>query len=238
MMRKDAEHSGDSVQRQPILQMNGLGRTVNGTNVVETVSLQIPTGGVVAIVGPSGAGKSSLLRLLNRLDEPTTGTVLLDGVDYRTIPPQELRRQVGMVMQSPHLFPGTVAENIRFGPHQRGEELSQETIEELLERVKLRGYSSRDVSNLSVGEAQRVSLARTLANSPRVLLLDEPTAALDAATRDSVEALICSIIREGELTCLIVTHDEDQARRLASQVLVLESGRLAAFGPVEEVLNA
>jgi putative ABC transport system ATP-binding protein len=163
--------------------------------------------------------------------------VLLDEEDYRTLPPQELRRRVGMVMQSPHLFPGTVAENIRFGPRQRGEELPIESIEWLLERVGLVGYADRDVSNLSGGEAQRVSLARTLANTPEVLLLDEPTSALDEATQRGVEDLIYSIIHQGSLTCLIVTHDTQQAARLATHVMVLEKGKLVGFGPIEEVLD-
>jgi putative ABC transport system ATP-binding protein len=193
---------------------------------------------VVAIVGPSGAGKSTFLRLLNRLDEPTEGTVLLEGVDYRSLLPQELRRRLGMVMQSPFLFPGTVAENIRFGPRQRDEELPDHEVGELLRRVGLEGYGERDVANLSGGEAQRVSLARTLANSPEVLLLDEPTSALDDATQGEVEELICGIISEQGLTCLIVTHDTAQARRMASQALVLEGGRRVAFGRIEEVLDA
>ena len=125
-----------------------------------------------------GAGKSSFLRLLNRLDEPTSGTVLLDGKDYHEIGPRELRRRVGMVMQMAYLFPGTVAANIAFGPQQQHEPISLEQIERLLERVGLPGYQDHDVNNLSGGEAQRVSLARTLANSPEVVLLDEPTSAL------------------------------------------------------------
>jgi putative ABC transport system ATP-binding protein len=143
-----------------------------------------------------------------------------------------------MVMQSPYLFPGTVAENIRFGPRQREEELPQESIEQLLERVGLVGYAERDVSNLSGGEAQRVSLARTLANSPEVLLLDEPTSALDEATQRDVEDLILGIIREQGFTCLLITHDTDQARRMATHVIVLEVGKLVSFGPVGEVLDA
>jgi UDP-glucose/iron transport system ATP-binding protein len=125
------------------------------------------------------AGKSSFLRLLNRLDEPTGGTVLLDGVDYHQIPPRELRRTVGLVTQRPFLFAGTVHQNVGFGPRQRGDTISDARTEELLARVGLSGYANRDVANLSGGEAQRVSLARALANSPRVQLLDEPTSALD-----------------------------------------------------------
>jgi putative ABC transport system ATP-binding protein len=225
-------------EEKVILQAEHLSRVVGDTRLVDDISVQVQQGSIVAIVGPSGAGKSSFLRLLNRLDEPTTGTVWLEGIDYRTIPPQDLRRRVGMVMQSPHLFPGTVADNVRFGPRQRGEELWAESVERLLEQVGLVGYADRDVSNLSGGEAQRVSLARTLANSPEVLLLDEPTSALDETTQRGVEDLICSIIHRGSLTCLIVTHDTQQAARLATHVMVMERGKLVEFGPVEEILDA
>ena len=221
-----------------ILQTQHLSRVINDKRLVDDISIQVKRETIVAIVGPSGAGKSSFLRLLNRLDEPTGGTVWLEGRDYRMLLPQELRRRVGMVMQSPHLFPGTVAENIRFGPRQRQEELPQGTIEGLLEQVRLSGYAERDVSNLSEGEAQRVSLARTLANSPEVLLLDEPTSALDESTQRDVEDLILGIIREQGLTCLFITHNTEQAQRIATHVIVLEAGKLVRFGPVEEVLRA
>jgi putative ABC transport system ATP-binding protein len=221
-----------------ILRTENLSHAVDGTHLVDHISVEIQAGDVAALVGPSGAGKSSFLRLLNRLDEPTEGTVFLKGVDYREIPPQDLRRQVGMVMQSPYLFRGTVSDNLRFGPLQRGEELSREAMEKLLARVNLSGYANRDVGNLSGGEAQRVSLARTLANAPGILLLDEPTSSLDDNTQRDVERLICEIIRDGELTALIVTHDKDQARRMARRVMVLESGRLVDFGLTKEVLGA
>ncbi len=215
-----------------------LSRVVKGVAIVDDVSVDVFHQEVMAVVGPSGAGKTSFLRLINRLDEPTRGTVYLDGVDYRTIPPRELRRRVGMVMQFPYLFPGTVADNIRFAPRQRGEEIRDEEIDRLLAQVDLPGYRERDVSQLSGGEAQRVSLARTLANSPEVLLLDEPTSALDDKAKASVEALIVRIIREQKLTCLIVTHDNAQALRMANRAMVMEKGRLVAVGPVQEVLGA
>lgn len=221
-----------------MIQVERLSYVVGGKRLVDGVSLDVRKGQAVAIVGPSGAGKSTFLRLLNRLDEPTEGTVLLDGVDYRSLPPQALRRRVGMVMQSPHLFPGTVAENLCFGPRLRNEDLPGDEIEGLLQRVNLAGYAGRDVANLSGGEAQRVSLARTLANGPEVLLLDEPTSALDDATRGEVEELIYGIIGDRGLTCLIVTHDTAQARRMVSHVMVMENGRRVAFGRVEEVLDA
>ncbi|MCB0189747.1 MAG: ATP-binding cassette domain-containing protein, partial [Caldilineaceae bacterium] len=150
---------------QPILQTEHLTRTVEETQLVDDISIAVQQGELLAIIGPSGAGKSSFLRLLNRLDEPTAGTVYLDGQDYRTIPPHALRRRVGMVMQAPYLFPGTVTANLRYGPAQRGETLTADTVEQLLNRVGLAGYGDREISRLSGGEAQRVSLARTLANN-------------------------------------------------------------------------
>ncbi len=205
---------------------------------MQDANFEVRHGEVLAITGPSGSGKPSLLRLLNRLDEPTTGSVFVDGIDYRTIEARELRRKLGMVTQRPYLFPGTVAENLRFGPAQRGQTLPPEAIEELLAQVGLKGYAGRDVANLSGGEAQRVSVARTLANSPVVLLLDEPTSALDDAAKLEVESTIQKVVRDQGLTCVMVTHDLAQASRLAGRALLLEGGRIVRAGPVEEVLHA
>jgi len=205
---------------------------------VENATFAVRSGEVLAIVGPSGAGKSSLLRLLNRLDEPTSGTVFVEGIDYREMAPQELRRKLGMVMQRPFLFPGTVAGNLDFGPKQRGENLSDEAVAALLERVGLKGYAARNVANLSGGEAQRVSVARTLANSPLVLLLDEPTSALDETSKREVEALLQEIVHDHQLTCVMVTHDSAQAMRLAGRALMMEGGRIVREGGIREVWHA
>jgi putative ABC transport system ATP-binding protein len=230
-----------SLDRSPevlALETRALSRGVPGKLLVDAVSIQIPPGEVLAVVGPSGAGKSSFLRLLNRLDEPTGGIVLLNGEDYRGIAPRELRRRVGMVMQTAYLFPGSVAANIEFGPRQHGETLSTEQIAALLDRVGLAGYQDRDVGNLSGGEAQRVSVARTLANAPEALLLDEPTSALDEASARGIEALLLDIIQERRMTCVIVTHNTAQAARIAGRAMVLEAGRLVSIGPTKEVLDA
>ena len=226
------------VTSDPVLRTEHLGRVVKEKILVEDVTFEVLTGEVLAIVGPSGSGKSSLLRLLNRLDEPTSGEVYVEGTDYRQIAPRELRRKLGLVNQRPYLFPGTVEHNLRFGPLQRGESLSQDSIEQLLARVGLKGYASRNVANLSGGEAQRVSVARTLANSPLVLLLDEPTSALDETSKLDVESTIQRVVREQGLTCILVTHDTAQAARLAERALVLQAGRILRHGPISEVLYA
>ena len=221
-----------------VLRTDNLTRTVGSRKLVDGICVAIRSGEVLAVVGSSGSGKSSLLRLLNRLDEPTSGTVFLEDVDYRQIPPCELRRRVGMVTQRAFLFPGTVYENLGFGPRQRGETLSENLAQELLTRVGLPDYLARDVANLSGGEAQRISIARALANIPGVLLLDEPTSALDEATKSGIESLLRDIIRERSLTCVMVTHDVAQAARMATSVMMLEGGRVIRKGTVREVLHA
>jgi putative ABC transport system ATP-binding protein len=152
--------------------------------------------------------------------------------------PRELRRRIGMVMQRAYLFPGTVAENVAFGPQQQGQIMSSEEIERLLAQVGLSGYASRDTLTLSGGEAQRVAITRALANQPEVLLLDEPTSALDEIARRGVETLLESLVRQRHLTCVWVTHSTEQARTMADKVLAIDSGRIAAYGSVAEVLHA
>jgi putative ABC transport system ATP-binding protein len=230
--------SAPSISAPVILRAEQLGRSVHDHVLIRDANFELRKGDVLAITGRSGSGKTSLLRLLNRLDEPTSGTVFVEGQDYHTIEPRELRRKLGMVTQRPYLFPGSVSDNLRFGPAQRGEILASEAIADLLALVGLKSYASRDVANLSGGEAQRVSVARTLANSPLVLLLDEPTSALDDAAKFEVESAIQKIVQEQGLTCVVVTHDVAQAARLAGRALVLESGRIVRDGPAEEVLRA
>lgn len=220
-----------------ILEVKRLVRSAGAKVIVNDVSFDVYTGELLTIVGPSGAGKSSLLRLLNRLDEPTSGSVLLGGKEYREIPTRELRRQVGMVMQRPFVFPGTVAENLRFGPRQQGKNLPDSEIERLLSAVGLTGFAREQVTHLSGGEAQRVCFARALANQPTILLLDEPTSSLDEAAKFEAEAVIRTIAKQG-VTSVLVTHDLAQARRLATRVARLEAGKLIQIGPVSEVLNA
>jgi putative ABC transport system ATP-binding protein len=220
-----------------ILRTEDLSYAAGEKKIVDGVTLAVARGEVLCVLGPSGSGKSSFLRLLNRLSEPTGGTVWLEDVDTRQVPPRELRRRMGMVTQQAFLFAGTVAENVRFGPQQRAKTLSDDGVEQLLRAVGLRGYGERGISNLSGGEAQRVSLARALANEPTVLLLDEPTSALDERSKGEIEALIRQIVRDQQLTCVMVTHDVAQARRMADRVALFAQGRLAGLGTVVEVLD-
>jgi putative ABC transport system ATP-binding protein len=237
-LAKTSYHPTDRADQTTAIETKNLSRAVADKVLVSNVTLRVQKGEVLAVVGPSGAGKSSFLRLLNRLDEPTGGTVLLNGQDYRAIAPQELRRRVGMVMQTAYLFPGAVAANIAFGPLHQRETISPEAIAALLERVGLPDYEARDVSTLSGGEAQRVSLARTLANSPEVLLLDEPTSALDETTARSIEELLLGIIRERQMTCVIVTHDGGQAARIADRKMYLKGGKLVTFAAMNGTSHA
>ncbi len=222
----------------PLLRTEHLTRAVGDRLLVDDVSVEVWRGDVVGVVGPSGAGKSSFLRLINRLDEPTGGTVYLEGRDYRSLTPRELRRRVGMVMQTAALFPGTVAENVTFGPRQHGTVVSEATVSTLLRQVGLAGFEERDAEALSGGEAQRVAIARALANEPSVLLLDEPTSALDDASKRGIEALLREVMRARSLTCLVITHDMAQAARIATRVLALAAGRVRHVGDVREVLRA
>jgi len=221
-----------------VLRAEKLGRRVGEKTILTDISFEVTVTDLLGIVGASGSGKSSLLRLLNRLDEPTSGVVYVDGQDYRQLPPRELRRRVGMVTQRPFLFPGDVASNLRFGPAQRGESVPNEEIARLLERVGLSGFASREVSVLSGGEQQRVSLARALANHPEVVLLDEPTSALDDDSKLGIEGLITSLVRDHGLTCVMVTHDRQQARRMCNRVILLEAGHVVQTGTAMEVLGA
>jgi putative ABC transport system ATP-binding protein len=219
------------------LRAEGLSYEIEGERILDRVSLDVASGETVAIVGPSGAGKSSLLRLLNRLDEPTEGTVYLDGTDYRTLAPETLRKRVGLVLQDPALRTGTVRENVTIGPRLRGETVSETRVAELLDAVGLVGYADRDASDLSGGEAQRVAIARTVINDPAVILLDEPTASLDSEAEAEVERLLADLLASGERTVILVTHDDRQAERLADRVARLRDGRIVDVGTPREMIT-
>jgi putative ABC transport system ATP-binding protein len=194
-----------------------------GRTVLSDLKLALPDG-TTALVGPSGAGKSTLLRLLNRLADPDAGAISYRGRDVRDYDVLELRREVALVPQLPALLAGTVADNVVYGPWLAGRacDVSGALVLAGLDR----SFAVRPAGQLSVGEQQRVMLARALALNPAVLLLDEPTAALDHQTRDAVERTLTELKTRLSVSLVIVTHDPSQARRLSDRVIQLHNGRL------------
>ena len=192
--------------------------------IVEGFSAAVPAGRLTVMVGPSGAGKTTLLRLLNRLDDPDGGAVLFAGEDVRRYDVLDLRRRIQLVGQVPVTFPGTVAANVAAGINGSGAAAGGEVevdVPGLLARVGLEpGLATREADRLSVGEAQRLCLARSLALHPEVLSLDEPTSALDTASKAGIEALIVGLAESG-LTVVMVTHDPRHAE-LADHVVTVE----------------
>jgi putative ABC transport system ATP-binding protein len=202
--------------------------------VLDSVSAAIPAG-VTAIVGPSGAGKSTLLRLLNRLADPDSGSIAYRGRPLQDYDPLALRREVSLVPQLPALLEGTVESNLRYAAELAGKELECERCLHLAGLDEI--FAERDVAKLSVGEQQRVMLARALSQEPAVLLLDEPTSALDSAARDAIESTLAELRRELEISIVLVSHDLEQARRLGDWVVRLEDGTAVEAGPIEELMS-
>jgi putative ABC transport system ATP-binding protein len=206
-----------------------------GDRVLSDLSARLPAG-ASCLAGPSGSGKSTVLRLLNRLADPDSGTVLYRGEDVRGRDVLELRREVCLVPQLPALLPGTVADNVRHAGR-LGD--SNPDVPRLLDLAGLdSSYADRDSARLSVGEQQRAMLARALALEPRVLLLDEPTSALDEVARGAVEATLRDLRARVEISTVLVTHDLDQARRMSDWVVRMDAGRALAQGSAKDLLVA
>jgi putative ABC transport system ATP-binding protein len=211
----------------PLFELEGVTLTRGGAVVLDDVSATFPPG-ASCVAGPSGSGKSTLLRLLDRLADPDRGIVRYQGRDVREYDPLALRREVSLVPQLPAPLEGTVADNVLYGVGLMG---GSADVHRLLELSGLDpGFASRHASQLSVGEQQRVMLARALALEPSVLLLDEPTSALDEEARDAVERTLLELRAELELSYVLVTHDLAQAARLADWVLRLELGGRTVSG--------
>ncbi len=194
------------------------------TQILSGLELKVKKGELVTIMGESGSGKTTLLRLINRLSEIDSGIILLNGKDIKDYDPMELRRKVGMVFQVPVVFKGRVLDNLAFGMKLWGDNIDLESL------ARASGISGNlldaDAEQLSVGEKQRVCIARALANQPEVLLLDEPTSSLDAVTAEKIEILLMGLTRERDLTILWVTHDREQAERIGGIKFTLRDGRL------------
>jgi putative ABC transport system ATP-binding protein len=225
---------GASDNRPVLFELDDVSYSRAGKLVLRDVNLRLPVG-ASSVVGPSGSGKSTLLRLLDRLADPDSGRVVYEGTDVRDRDPLALRREVSLVPQLPALIDGTVHDNVAYGPRLAGRSFDARSCLELAGLDP--AFEDRDAAKLSVGEQQRVMLARALALEPRVLLLDEPTSALDQTARDAVESTLRGLRARTAISTVVVTHDMAQAKRLAGYVVRLEEGRVTAQGPIAEVLD-
>ncbi len=208
----------------------------DGSRAVHHVTLEVPRGAIFALLGPSGCGKTTLLRMLAGFETPTSGRILLDGQDLGGMAPYE--RPINMMFQSYALFPHlTVWDNIAFGLQR--EKLAraqiQQRVESLLALVQLEKLAQRKPHQLSGGQQQRVALARSLAKQPKLLLLDEPLGALDKKLREETQIELVNILSKVDVTCVMVTHDQEEAMTMASQMAVMHEGRLMQVGPPSEI---
>lgn len=226
--------------KPPILAAAQVTLVRQGQAILDRISYTFEAGQVYAVIGPNGAGKSSLLRLLGLLEKPSQGRIVFQGTDTTACWPDclELRRQIGLVHQNPVQFQGTVCQNIALGlrfrrlPRLR----IKERVREILTDFDLTELGPRSANALSQGEAQKMALARVMAFSPQVLLLDEPTASLDPRNTQECENLITKINRGWGKTIILVTHDLGQAERVSQQILFMHHGRIQETGPTAELI--
>ena len=231
--------------KDPMLELESVTKRFPGAVVpaVRELTLSVPEGTVTALVGPSGSGKTTALKTINRLVEPTSGRVRIDGIDHRSLAPAGLRRRIGYVFQGVGLFSRmTVAENVaeplRLNGVPRREH--RRRVDELLALVSLSPGEMRErfPEALSGGERQRVGVARALAASPRLVLMDEPFAALDAITRDGLQRAYGELARRLGVTTVLVTHDMSEALLMADRLAVLAEGTLRQLDTPANVVRA
>jgi tungstate transport system ATP-binding protein len=226
--------------RMAFLEVRSLSKNIGSAEILKGIDLTVERGEILGLIGPTGSGKTTLLRLVNLLDEPSTGSILFDGREVSGRPEREklaARRRMAMVFQKPVMFKASVEENVSFGLKMRGRDDAEGVrgrMKEALATVGLSGYESRDANTLSGGEMQRIALARALVLQPELLLLDEPTANLDPGSAASVDSLLQSLAG-GRTAVILATHNMQQCRKLADRVAVLQAGRLVALGKSEEI---
>jgi len=223
--------TGDQQPKEVLVKIDRVTKKFDETIAVDNVSLDIHKGEIFALLGGSGSGKSTLLRMLAGFERPTEGRIYLDGQDITDLPPYE--RPINMMFQSYALFPHmTVAQNIAFGLKQ--DKMSNDEIDarvaEMLKLVQMSQYAKRKPHQLSGGQRQRVALARSLAKSPKLLLLDEPMGALDKKLRSQMQLELVEIIERVGVTCVMVTHDQEEAMTMAERIAIMNLGWIAQIG--------
>ncbi|MGY4826927.1 polyamine ABC transporter ATP-binding protein [Stutzerimonas chloritidismutans] len=223
--------SGESKNKQVLLKIDRVTKKFDETVAVDDVSLSIHQGEIFALLGGSGSGKSTLLRMLAGFERPTEGRIFLDGQDITDMPPYE--RPINMMFQSYALFPHmTVEQNIAFGLKQDGlpKQEVEARVKEMLGLVQMAQYAKRKPHQLSGGQRQRVALARSLAKRPKLLLLDEPMGALDKKLRSQMQLELVQIIERVGVTCVMVTHDQEEAMTMAERIAIMHLGWIAQVG--------
>lgn len=219
-----------------MLQLKNVAKSFNQTPVLTEIDLSVMPGEIVCLLGPSGCGKTTLLRIVAGLESADQGAIALDGRDLNQIPVHQ--RNFGLMFQEYALFPHrTVGENIAFGLRMAGQSPRQieQRVAEMLALVNLPGYARRSIFELSGGERQRVALARSLAPSPRLLMLDEPLGSLDRALRETLMNELRTILKQVGVTALYVTHDQQEAFAVADRIVVMRQGRIEQIGTPQQV---
>ena len=222
----------------PFLVIRGLAREYDGARAVDDVSLTVEQGEIFALLGSSGSGKSTLLRMLAGFEAPDAGSITLAGRDIGPLPPYE--RPISMMFQSYALFPHlSVWDNVAFGLRRDGLPKDQVAarVEQMLALVQLGSYGKRKPHQLSGGQQQRVALARSLARRPQLLLLDEPLGALDKKLREQTQVELVNIIEQVGVTCVMVTHDQDEAMSMANRIAVMNEGRILQVGAPRDIYD-
>jgi sulfate transport system ATP-binding protein len=218
--------------------VENISKQYNNFQVLDQVNLEIKNGSLVGLLGPSGSGKSTLLRVMAGLEPADSGRIWLEGQEATSLSLQQ--REIGFVFQNYALFPHlTVSQNISFGLDIRNidADLKNQRVQELLQLVQLEKFATRYPSQLSGGQRQRVALARALAVEPKVLLLDEPFAALDSKIRKQLRYWLRNLHHQISVTTVFVTHDYQEAMELAHEIVVLENGRIAQMGTAQEIVD-